>query len=146
MASSEFRSLSDVPDALLLSCTKRIWEYTIGFVRVRLEGKTEVADLLGSGVLVRAGKSNAILTADHVLSVLPKSGRLGLILSDKEERTTIDVSGIEAFSIERGKLPELGPDIGAVLLSPPVASSLQARKSFYNLDLRKERMLSNPPR
>ena len=101
--------------------------------------------MLGSGVLVKVGEVHAILTANHVLEVLPGNGRLGLILSDKAEKTTIDVSEIEYLSIGMGDNPEFGPDIGAVLLRHPKVSTLGARKSYYNLDLRKERMLENPP-
>jgi hypothetical protein len=94
---------------------------------------------------VKIGHVRAILTANHVLSVLPRSGRLGFVLSDKAEKTTVDVSEIEYLSIDQGNEPESGPDIGAVLLSPSIASSLEARKTYYSLDLRKERMLSSPP-
>ena len=130
---------------LFRKCVESQWHYTVGFVRVERSKRAEDAILLGSGVLVQVGNVHAILTADHVLDVLPRSGRLGLILSDKSERTTIDVSGIEYLSIARGDDSGRGPDIGAVLLFDPIASTLEARKSYYILDRTKERLLSTPP-
>ena len=145
MTSPETRSITDIPEMLFRNCIKSQLHYTVGFVRVERSKRAENAILLGSGVLVQVGNVHAILTADHVLDVLPCSGRLGLILSDKSERTTIDVSGIEYLSIARGDDSGRGPDIGAVLLSDSIASTLNARKSFYNLDGKKERLLGTPP-
>ena len=135
----------DVPKKLIDDCNKRHGHYTVGFVRVERSERTVDAILLGSGVLVKVGDVCAILTADHVLDILPQSGRLGLILSDTAEQTTIEVSGINYLSISRGEDEERGPDIGAVLLSHPVAAALEARKTFYNLNRLEKRMLSNPP-
>ena len=122
-----------------------LWHFTVGFVRVEVSKEAEDAILLGSGILVKIGNVPTILTANHVLDALPRAGRLGLVLSDKLEKTTIDVSEIDYLSIDQGSDPELGPDIGAVLLSSSIASSLEARKTYYSLDLRKEGMLSSPP-
>ena len=145
MTRPKSRSITDIPESLIRSCTESLWHFTVGFVRVERSERGVDAILLGSGVLVKMGDVSAILTADHVLDVLPRSGRLGLILSEKSERTTIDFSEIKYLSIDRGDDSGRGPDIGAVLLSHDVASVLEARKLFYNLDLRKERILSSPP-
>lgn len=138
-------SVTEVTDAFVQSCGESIWNYTVGFLRVTKSKRYEDATLLGSGILVKARKTYAILTADHVLDVLPTSGRLGLILSNKPEKTTIDVTGLKYVTIGRGNNPEWGPDIGAVLLSPSIVSGLAARKSYYNLGLRREQILSDPP-
>lgn len=145
MTLSKTRPITDIPDKLIRSCVKKHWDFTVGFVRVEKSNRVENVILLGSGVLVTIKDIPLILTADHVLDILPRTGRLGLVLSDKLEQTTIDVTGIEYVSIGRGDDSGRGPDIGAVLLSEPTASMLRARKSFYNLDLRKERLLGNPP-
>ena len=145
MTSEETRSITQIPETLISSCNEYLWHYTVGFVRVEQSGRVEDAILLGSGVLVKVGQVRAILTADHVLDVLPRSGRLGLVLSQKEGRTTIDVSGTTNLSIGRGDDPERGPDIGAVLLDHSTASALEAQKSYYNLDIRKDQILNSPP-
>ncbi len=145
MTPPETHSIAEIPETLIRSCIEHLWHFTVGFVRVEPSERGVDANLLGSGVLVQGGGVSAILTAAHVVDFLPTSGRLGLILSDKREHTTIDVSGIAYLPIGRGHDPERGPDIGVVLLSDYVASTLEARKSYYNLDLRKERILSSPP-
>lgn len=139
-------SLSDVPDSLLSEAGRNLWHYTVGFLKLGKTKKYETADLLGTGVLVTAKGQPAILTAHHVLKVLPTSGRLGLVLSDKEENTNIDVNGINYVEIDRGAVDAEGPDIGFIRLSRAVSSAIGAKKSFYNLDKHREKFLSNPPR
>lgn len=137
--------LSDIPKSILSEATQEHWHYTVGFIRLGITGRQQTAELLGSGVLVSARNQPAILTAQHVLRVLPKSGRLGLVLSEKEETTNIDVKGIDYVEIDRGQVDAEGPDIGFVRLSGAIASSIGATKSFYNLDKRKDALLKNPP-
>lgn len=137
--------LRDIPKDLHNRCSELHWHYTVGFIRVEESNGVQDAKLLGSGVLVSAGRARAILTADHVLDVLPRSGRLGLVSSERPEKRTIDVTGTRYLRIDRGDDSGAGPDIGAVLLSESIASTLGARKSFYNLDTRRDELLSSPP-
>jgi hypothetical protein len=102
-------------------------------------------DLLGSGVLVTVEGTSAILTAHHVLDVLPRFGRLGLFLGQTNAPHTIDTQGVAFVKIDRGTTESLGPDLGALILSPNIASAIAATKSFYNLSSRRELMLQAPP-
>ena len=148
MTPKETFSIVDIPESLRENFGAQIWHYTVGFLRLMITGRFEDAVLLGSGILVRAGEVRAILTAHHVLEKLPKFpkiDRLGLILTDKLERTTIETIGIEHLKIARGDDDALGPDIAAVILSDHIASTLESKKSFYNLDKQKERLLEKPP-
>ena len=45
--------------------------------------------LLGSGTLVSVGSIRAVLTAHHVVSILPSEGRLGLILGPHYSSTLL---------------------------------------------------------
>lgn len=137
--------LVDVPESVKKKAHREIWNYTIGFVRLGKTNNHETAELLGSGILVSAKNQKVILTAQHVLEILPKKGRLGLILTVKEEKPTIDVKGLHYVKIDRGKIDTNGPDLGFVRLSVSPASTLGAVKSFYNLDKHRERLLDNPP-
>lgn len=139
------RLITEIPEELIRSATEHLWQFTVGFVRVERKGKVEEATLLGSGILVKANGRYACLTAAHVIDVLPRSGRVGLILSAKAEQTTIAVSGIAYLKIDRGQDPKAGPDIAAVVLSSPVASAVASKKTFYTLDIQKERLTTAPP-
>ena len=145
MAETKERSITEIPEELIKSATEHLWQFTVGFVGVETKNKVQKATLLGSGVLVKLNGRHALLTAAHVIDVLPRSGRLGLVLSMTPEQTTIDVSGINYLKIARGDKAEAGPDIAAVLLSSSVASAIEARKTFYNLTARKEQLLTAPP-
>jgi hypothetical protein len=94
---------------------------------------------------VSVGTTHAILTAHHVLSVLPRSGRLGLILSSTAKQHTIDITGIAYVPIARGTRDSEGPDLGAIILSPSIASAIGTKKVFYNLDAHRDQLISSPP-
>jgi hypothetical protein len=89
--------------------------------------------------------TSAILTAHHVLDVLPRSGRLGLLLAQTNAPHTIDTQGIAFVKIGRGSTESLGPDLGALILAPNIASAVGARKTFYSLSRHREAMLQSPP-
>ena len=74
--------LNEVPDTAIEAASRDLIDYSVGFVRVEstLRGPKDVT-LLGSGILVSVGTTHAVLTAHHVLSALPRSGRLGLLLA-----------------------------------------------------------------
>lgn len=137
--------LGELPRAVIEAAARDIVQYTIGFVRVTSTPRGQDAVLLGSGTLVSVGSKHAVLTAHHVMSILPRAGRLGVVIESTTQQYTIDVQGLNYIPIERGKTDADGPDLAAVLLAPPIASAIAAKKTFYNLDLRREQMLHSPP-
>lgn len=145
MTATTERSITDISREVLKSVTEYLWHFTVGFVAVERKAKKEEASLRGSGILVKANDTYAFLTADHVIDNLPRHGRLGLILSAKAEQTTIDIAGIEYRRIARGPDPKAGPDIAAIVLSSTIASAVTSKKVPYNLDTRREQLLTSPP-
>jgi hypothetical protein len=146
MADPEEIRLGELPEAVIEAAAREVASYSIGFLHVNnpLRSSQDVM-LRGSGTLVSVGTTYAILTADHVLSVLPRNGRLGLILSPTVQQYTIDIQGIAYVRIARGKRESDGPDLGAVVLSPPIAAALRAKKSVYSLDAHRDQALLSPP-
>ena len=138
-------SIKCIPTSLLESVTAHISDLTIGLSKIVGSQDSEDVQLLGSGTLVKAGGVHAILTAQHVLKLLPTTGRLGLILSKSTRRDTIDVQGVSYLDLGRGTLDCEGPDLAVIVLSATIASTVAARKSFYDLDKHRERALTNPP-
>ena len=135
-----------LPVQLQIEIVRRLEHHTVGFLRVK--DLTTLPELLGSGVLISAGNARAILTAHHVIEVieaLPANERLGLLLEEKTNQPqTIDLDGVALRKIARGT-GATGPDLGAVVLAPPIAGSIGSIKSFYNLDKRRDQMLHKPP-
>src|SRR5215510_10144500 len=142
---SDIILIKDLPHALVDDVIKDLVQYTIAFLRVNNVANRQQVDLLGSGVLVSIGKTRAILTAHHVVQVLPRTGRMGLLLERTRQPHTIDTQGVAFLEIARGRQDSLGPDLGAVVLAQPIASSIASIKTFYNLDARREQLLHNPP-
>lgn len=137
--------VKDLPDDLVESVLQDLANYTTGFLRV-VEGPAALdAVLLGSGVLVSAGSKKAIVTADHVLDVLPKDGRVGLILGRTTQPHTIEVNAMVPVRIGRGAVESDGPDLAVLILAPHIAGSISAKKTFFNLDTKRERLLNAPP-
>lgn len=78
MPTIEELPIGDLPSALLEAIIPDLFQYSVGFVRVEKTPYGHDAVLLGSGTLVKVGVTHAVLTAHHVLEVLPRTGRLGL--------------------------------------------------------------------
>jgi hypothetical protein len=128
---------------------ERVTDFSIGFVKIK--GEEDDALPAGSGTLVTAGGRHAILTADHVLDALPNKGEFGLILPTAQpqpqlHRFRLEVNNVEKIRVAKASCTKDGPDLGLVLLAGPDVSRLGAKKSFFNLDKRRDRMLSTPPK
>ena len=123
-------------------------DYGVGFVL--FPKSTTTVQIVGSGTLVFLNGRPAILTADHVVEALPRSGRVGLMCPtiDNDETFCPKLQMEYAISVRvpRGAHPEIGPDLAVLFLPPDVAATLQAKKSFFNLDRRREAMLADPPK
>ncbi len=145
MPQTEEVPIRHLPNSLLEAVALDLAQYSIGFLRIEDTPRGQDAILLGSGTLVTVGSTHAILTAHHVLQVLPKHGRVGLILSPTLHQHTVDTQALVYREIARGTIDSEGPDLGAVILAPSIAAAIAAKKTFYNLDSRREQLLHTPP-
>ncbi len=138
-------AITDLPQSFFDDVGQMLHHYSIGFYRIGGSGPDEDIILLGSGTLVKIDQIHAILTAHHVVEILPASGKLGVLTTLKMHRKTIDTEGIKYLKIARGTTDSEGPDIGAIVLPPSIAAALAAEKSFYNLTLHRDELLKKPP-
>jgi hypothetical protein len=141
----ETLTATELPEAVRDAIWRNLTDYSVGFVRVEEDSGGQDAVLLGSGTLVAIGDTRAVLTAHHILTELPRAGRLGLILSQTPQHETIDTQGLKYCEIARGTVESEGPDLAAVVLAPQIANSIAAKKTFYNLDKRRDQLLQMPP-
>ena len=90
-----------------------------------------------------------ILTAYHVLKNLPETGDIGLILpttsAPQLHAPKIKAEMVQKIKIACGKSAAEGPDIGFLLLQSVEVGWIKAIKSFYNLSLRREKVLTSAP-
>lgn len=136
---------SHFPKALDESIRGIVANYTVGFLRIENDEQGKKPVLIGSGTLVTANGIHAILTAHHVIDVLPVRDELGLIYSENQKLGTLPSGRLRYLKIDRGAVDSEGPDLGAVILPRPLAASLGAIKSFHNLDRRRSELLTSPP-
>lgn len=124
---------------------RHLVNFSIGFVKLEQTPQGKTAFLAGSGTLVKAGDTYAMLTADHVVAELPKKGPLGLVMFGYRADFTVEARTLKFVKIARGPVDRDGPDIGAVILSPEITGSLAAKKSFLDLNMHRDCMLLSPP-
>src|SRR5689334_7342766 len=108
MKSYETLPLNQVPNEVFDEVLHDVANVTIGFAR--LDQKTRDVELLGSGTLITAGQTRAILTAQHVAKELPKEGRIGLILDSHRQTPPIDATALHVAFSDRGASDISGPD------------------------------------
>ncbi len=139
---------SIVARELLESASQDLADYAVGFAKIDEAHDVEDATLGGSGTLISAEGSHAILTADHVLDNLPDTGMVGLILPTgfeaKLHRVTLDMTLATKIRVARGYVASEGPDLGALLLPASIVSIVHSTKGFYNLSKRREILSSAP--
>jgi len=131
-----------------------ILDWTVGFVKAVIiddsQSEPEMdAVLAGTGVLVAAGGRHGILTADHVIQNLPKTGPVGLILLGRtggiDHQFVLEMDFVQKLTLGRGVDESLGPDLGLIVLPAKDVTRLEIWKTFYNLTKRKAKALSIPP-
>ena len=144
MAAMEEIPIPELPEKLFEAIVQDLAHYSVGFVRVKDTPRGQDATLLGSGTCVTIGQTRAILTAHHVVKLLPQSGRLGLILSPNLQQYTVDTQGLVYREIARGMVDSEGPDLGALICASSIGAAIAAKKTFYNLELRREQLLHTP--
>jgi len=140
-----------------MSAVKVAWadlsDWTIGFVKaVETNSRRDKEEcelvLSGSGVLVMANGRHAILTADHVLKALPKTGHFGLVLLSSlglfDHQFILNTDCVQKLTVGRGTDEAVGPDLGLLILSRNDVSRLESKKLFHNLDKRRNKMLNEP--
>ena len=137
--------IKDLPPQLTSSIFETIAFYTIAFLRIDEADVSGVPSLLGSGVLVSLGSTRASLTADHVARALPTSGRITLFLGRTTQPHSVEIAALIPVTVGRGRVESEGPDLAMVLLAPHIAGAIAAKKNFYNLDVRRDRLLTDPP-
>ena len=141
---AESQNLPEIDLAL-----ERIRQFAIGFVKLESCDGHQDASLLGSGSLVRVGEVAGILTAAHVIDVLPEEGVFGLMrfkpFASRPDHFTVEAKSVVPLSVDGWTEAPTGPDLGFLKLAITDVNRLEAGPPnvFLNLQRRKEQMLSS---
>ncbi|MFH1674854.1 MAG: hypothetical protein ABIF87_15740 [Pseudomonadota bacterium] len=142
---------TDIPVDIIKEASKQISHYAVGIVKIHKRLSSEDAILAGSGTLVEIDGTLGILTAHHVIKELPSHGEIGLILSEQIHRYTLQPGSVKKIKIASGPKASEGPDLAFLIFQPTdlrqikALGQIKAKKSFYNLLLRRDRIINNPP-
>ncbi len=129
----------DISDAVLA----RICNFAVGLV-VRKEGAG--SEVLGSGVLVSIEGRRGILTCGHVAEKYGKLAEIGLIrFVAGSQRLLIPLGDTQTLILQSSDSFEEGKevlDLAFTQLSPDVASSIEVRGVFLNVEKNRAKMES----
>ena len=121
--------------------------FSVAFIKLSDGPGQQDAFLGGSGTLVRVGNHLGVLTADHVLTALPKE-QVGLAFpplgADTPQRIVVRTDFNLRLRVGPASSTQSGPDIGVLLLRPADAAKIPSSSAVYNLSLRQERVLAEP--
>ena len=137
--------MRDIPKDVVDAIGETIRFYTVAFADYVTHRGTVAPRLFGSGTLISAAGSRAIMTAAHVMDVLPRTGRIGVFLTPGSAPESIDAASVARISLPRGEAESTGPDIGALVLAPTIASTFAAKKLFYNIDVARGEIIDRTP-
>lgn len=122
------------------SLASEVAPFLIGFLRLTLGQTYQDAAPAGSGSLVTVGSVSGVLTAAHVLSNLPDSGKVGLVRAQRGagiQRLTVEMAHTEKLLIGDGTSSK-GPDLGFLRLPLNTISELNATNVYFNLSARRD--------
>lgn len=127
--------------------SKDVSPFSMGFVRLRMEGREQHAECAGSGTFVSVGSVEGILTAAHVVDRLPTSGRVGICLpadrSEQFSRQTIEMELTDSIVFGTAPFGPNGPDLAFLRPAPESVGWLKAKASFFNLSKRRAEILAH---
>lgn len=102
------------------------------------EAATGEPECAGSGTLARVGDNMGIVTAAHVVELLKKFNRVGvvnLLQPQRTNRLAIDLNYVREVTIRNSPWSENGPDIAFLVLPTHIAGNLEdAGCTFINLN------------
>jgi len=115
--------------------SEEISHYMVGLANLSVRNLVEDATLVGTATLVHVGKLPGLLTAAHVLDVLPSTGAVAIVLfqSGKLQKQVIPMEYAVPVVIRGEEFTKNGPDMGFLRLPPTIAGSLSAIGLSYNL-------------
>jgi len=142
----ELCKITELPKKMLVDLSRIIDNYSTGLIKVTTtSGEKKLPLLIGSGTFVSILNTYGIITAAHVIDLLVEPYSLGLILSEHEHNYMINSEYLDIIRIAKGKVDSAGPDLGFIAMPSSELGTIQARKSFHNLDIKRDRILANPP-
>jgi hypothetical protein len=143
MSYLEFKA-NDIPDEVFETVRQHIDWYSTGLIRVRQSKSSEEAALIGSGTFVTVGDIHGVLTAQHVTARLSNAFDLGLTLSPEEHKYVLKRETLSIIEVAKGLQDSEGPDLAVIVIPGNGLGAIKAKKSFYNISLKREKALESP--
>lgn len=138
--------VKDLPIELIGRISRVLHSYSTALIKITGTSSTgESANLIGSGTLVCIGDVYGILTAQHVVELISKPCKLGMILTEGVHRFDVDEEHLQIIEIAKPNNQEYGPDLAFIRLPISKVVEIRVYKTFLDLDVDKEELLNKPP-
>lgn len=130
------------------SFTGPVCDYSVGFLKFRVERKVEFAEPMGTGTFVKLGKVYGILTAGHVLAKFGLQETVGLVrfpsIQPSLQNFRLNLDHTKRIVEWNGKECD-APDIAVVSIPEVDGRKLEAAGAiFYNLGIARAFKISDP--
>lgn len=130
------------------SFTGPVCDYSVGFLKFRVEGKIEFAEPMGTGTFVKLDKVYGILTAGHVLAKFGLQETVGLVrfpsIQPALQNFRLNLDHTKRIVEWNGKECD-APDIAFVSIPEVDGRKLEAAGAiFYNLRLTRDFKATEP--
>lgn len=130
------------------SFTASVCDYSVGFLKLKKDGKAEIAEPAAAGTFVKLDRVYGILTAGHVLKELDPKSTVGLVrfpsVQPPIQNRRLDLEHTERIIDWNGKDTD-APDIAFFKIPELEGRALEAAGAvFYNPALPREFKPSKP--
>ena len=125
--------IRDIPKDVDDSLADGLRRYCIPFLTLDENKSSDELKPIGSGTLVRVGDRHYILTAAHVWTRVKKSEQIYFHITEGHAAFSIERNHLSAQCISESEYTEWGPDLALLKLPLADVSTMEARKSFLNL-------------
>lgn len=122
------------------SIEQQIYDYTVALGRYIVNGKRYHAELIGSGTLIQIAGKYGILTAQHVIPKLIKSGTFLISIASYRHRFEVDRNHIDVIELQKPSKNAERPDLAFVLLLGHELTTIQAKKTFLSISYWKTKL------
>jgi hypothetical protein len=129
------RTVTPADEPFFNEAQLQISRYLTAFLSISSYGSAFRVSVIGSGTFVTIGGRRGIMTAAHVLDAVPTDGLtyLARVNTRHVQHIAVEATSANRLNIGGPDFTDEGPDLGFMLLSPEVASSLAASCNFYDL-------------
>jgi len=131
-----------MPQETIRAAARPIEDYSVFLASLVISGREESLIPIGSGTLISCGSIYGIATAHHVISnrIYQNANQIALVVGKDTRREICLRENLTEIVVGKPTAPNNKPDLALIQLPDAHIGWLKAKKSFWNLDIWRERI------